>query len=176
MLCPRLCSGLTTKSAASFIVAPTWKFSPDSFRIWRPSSTLVPSSRSTMGTFTFKLRAAATTPVARRSTRRMPPKMLMKMAFTLRVGEQDLKGVLDLLLGCAAAHIQEIGGAAAGVLNDVHGGHGQARAVDHAGDGAVELDVVERVFAGLDFKRVFFGGVAQRLDVGDGGRARCRRR
>ncbi len=83
----------------------------------------------------------------------------------IRVGEQDLKGVLDLLLGCAAAYVEEVGRAAAGVLNDVHGRHGQARAVDHAGDGAVELDVVERVLAGFDFERVFFGGVAQRLDV-----------
>src|ERR1035441_10017604 len=82
------------------------------------------------------------------------------------VGEKDFEGVFDLLLGCAAAHIKEVGGAAAGVLDNVHGGHGQARAVDHAGDGAVELDVVERVLAGLDFKRVFFGRVAQSLDLG----------
>ena len=82
------------------------------------------------------------------------------------VGEQDFEGVLDLLLGCAAAYVEEVGRAAAGVLNDVHGGHGQAGAVDHAGDGAVELDVVERVLAGFDFERVFFGGVAQSLDVG----------
>ena len=82
------------------------------------------------------------------------------------VGEQDLEGVLDLLLRCAAAHVEKVGRAAAGVLNDVHRGHGQAGAVDHAGDGAVELDVVERILAGLDFERIFFGSVAQGLDVG----------
>jgi len=98
-----------------------------------------------MGTTICRLRAAATTPVARRSTRRMPPNILMKNCLHVRIGEQNFKGVLNLLLGCAAAYVEKVGRAAAGVLNDVHGGHGQARAVDHAGDGAVELDVVERV-------------------------------
>ena len=74
--------------------------------------------------------------------------------------------MLNLLLGCAAAYIKEVGGTAAGVLNDVHGRHGQAGAVHHAGDGAIELDVVERVLAGFHFKRIFFVDVAQRLDVG----------
>ncbi len=37
-------------------------------------------------------RAAATTPSASTSQRRMPPKMLMKMAFTARVGEEDPEG------------------------------------------------------------------------------------
>ena len=73
--------------------------------------------------------------------------------------------MLDLLLRRAAAYIEKVRRAAAGILNDVHGGHGQARAVDHAGDGAVELDVVERVLAGFHFERIFFGRIAQRLDV-----------
>ena len=67
---------------------------------------------------------------------------------------------------CAAAHVEKVCRAAAGVLNDVHCRHRQACAVDHAGDGAIELDVVERVFAGFNFERVFFGDVAQGLDVG----------
>ena len=51
--------------------------------------------------------------------------------------------------------------AAAGVLDDVHGGHGEAGAVDHAGDGAVELDVVEAELGGFDFERIFFVEIAQ---------------
>src|SRR5688572_8231785 len=74
----------TTFSAASFMVSATVKFSPESFRIFRPSSTLVPSSRNTMGNWMLVLRAASTTPVASVSTRRMPPKMLMSTAFTCR--------------------------------------------------------------------------------------------
>src|SRR6185312_13475930 len=72
----------TTFCAASCMVSPTIKFKPDSLRILRPSSTFVPSSRSTTGTFTFVFLAAPTTPCARVSTRRMPPKMLMKTACT----------------------------------------------------------------------------------------------
>ena len=44
--------------------------------------------------------------------------------------------------------------------------HGEAGAVDHAADRAVERDVVEVVFRGLDFLVVLFGQVAQRDDVG----------
>ena len=39
----------TTFSAASFMVSATMKFNPDCFRISRPASTFVPSSRSTIG-------------------------------------------------------------------------------------------------------------------------------
>ena len=81
------------------------------------------------------------------------------------VGKQDLEGVLDLFLRRAAAYVEEVGRAAAGVLDDVHGGHRQAGAIDHAGDRAVKLDVVQRVLAGFHFKRIFFGNVAQRLDL-----------
>jgi len=60
----------------------TVKFKPESVSIWRPISTLVPSMRTTTGTLTLSCRAAATTPVARVSQRRMPPKMLMRTART----------------------------------------------------------------------------------------------
>src|SRR3954452_5210927 len=81
------------------------------------------------------------------------------------VGEQDLERVLDLFLAGAAAHIQEVGRTTACVLNDVHGGHGQAGAVYHAGDRAIQLDVVERVLAGFNLQGILFGGVAQRFYV-----------
>src|SRR5579884_68906 len=73
----------TTFSAASRIPLATVKFRPESARICRPFSTLVPSSRSTIGTLMSSARAASTTPVASVSTRRMPPKMLISTALTL---------------------------------------------------------------------------------------------
>src|SRR4029077_4294841 len=44
--------------------------------------------------------------------------------------------------------------------------HGEAGAVDHASDVAVELDVVEAVLGGFDFERVFFVKVAQAAQIG----------
>ena len=55
---------------------------PLSFKIFLPSSTLVPSSRTTSGTLSPSSLAAATTPVATTSHFMMPPKMLTKIAFT----------------------------------------------------------------------------------------------
>ncbi len=51
------------------------------------------------------------------------------------------------------------------MLDDVHGGHREARAVDEAGDVSIELDVVESVFARFDFERRFLGQVAHLLKV-----------
>jgi len=53
-----------------------------------------------------------------------------------------------------------------------HGGHGEARAVDHTGDAAIELDVVEAVLGGFDFERIFLVEVAQFRGVPCDGRAR----
>src|SRR5260370_17503641 len=76
------CASLTTFSAASFMPLATVKLNPELFKISFPFSTLVPSIRTTIGTFTLNSRAAFTTPVARTSQRRMPPKMLISTAFT----------------------------------------------------------------------------------------------
>src|SRR5207245_10216620 len=54
----------------------------ESARIFFPCSTFVPSMRTTSGTPSPTSRAACTTPSASTSQRRMPPKMLMKIAFT----------------------------------------------------------------------------------------------
>src|ERR1700730_6052163 len=75
-------ASLTTFSAASFMPSATVKLNPEAFKISCPFSTLVPSMRTTMGTFTLNSRAAFTTPVASTSQRRMPPKMLINTAFT----------------------------------------------------------------------------------------------
>ena len=109
----------------------------------------------------FSSRAAFTTPVASVSQRRMPPKILISTAFTLLIGKQNAERILDLFGVGAAAHIQKIRGTAAGVLDDVHGGHRQARAVHHAGHVAVQLDVVQAEPRGFHFQRILFVQVAQ---------------
>src|SRR5262249_50589084 len=71
------------------------------------------------------------------------------------------EGVRDALVRGPAADVEEVGGLAPGQLDDVHSRHRQPGAVDHAGDVAVELDVVEVVFRGFDLERRFFVEVAQ---------------
>src|SRR5437660_302570 len=72
----------TTFWAPSFMPSAIVKFKPLSRRIFCPASTLVPSIRITTGTCKCNSFAAETTPVARTSQRRMPPKILMKTALT----------------------------------------------------------------------------------------------
>ena len=95
------------------------------------------------------------------SQRMMPPKMLTRMPFDVRVGQDDLERLGDLLLGGAAADVEEVGRLAAVELDDVHRRHRQAGAVDQAADVAVELDVAQVVLAGLELRRVFLVHVAQ---------------
>src|ERR1019366_1391800 len=65
-------------------------------------------------------------------------------ALHMRIAQNNLERRRDLFLACAAAHVEEIRRIAAEMLDDVHRGHRQARAVDEARDAAVELDVIER--------------------------------
>jgi hypothetical protein len=51
------------------------------------------------------------------------------------------------------------------VLDGVHGGHGEAGAVDEAADVAFELDEVEACGFGFDLGGVFLGGVVEGLEV-----------
>ena len=156
----------TTFLAPSPMSSAITRARPDSASIFLPSSTLVPSIRRTTGSLRPSFFTAAIMPSASRSTRRMPPNTLMNTALTRRIGGQDAEGVLDLLRRGAAAHVEEVGGLAARELDDVHGGHGEARAVDHAADAAVELDVVEAVLRGLDVERRLLVDVAQGHDLG----------
>src|SRR5207245_10439787 len=54
----------------------------ESARIFFPCSTFVPSIRTTSGTSSPTSRAPCTTPPASASQRRLPPKRLVKLAFT----------------------------------------------------------------------------------------------
>src|ERR1041385_768379 len=86
-------------------------------------------------------------------------------AFDVRVGGDDLESRRHLLLCSAAPDIEKICRRGAVELDDVHGGHGEAGAVDHATDGAFERDVVQVVFGRLDFLFVLLGEVAQRGNI-----------
>src|SRR6185437_11701084 len=90
----------TTFSAASLMPSAMVKLKPESRRICLPCSTLVPSMRMTIGTLMPRSRAAATTPVASVSQRRMPPKILMRTAFTL-ASESRMRNAFLICSGCA---------------------------------------------------------------------------
>src|SRR3546814_2466580 len=70
-----------------------------------------------------------------------------------RIAQDDLERRRHLLLGSAAAHVEEVGREGAVQLDDVHRRHGEARAVHHAADIPVELDIGEIVLGGFDLHR-----------------------
>jgi hypothetical protein len=82
-------------------------------------------------------------------------------AFDVRVRQDDLERRGDALARGAAADIEEVRRLAAIELDDVHGRHGKAGAVDHAADIAVELHVVEIVLRGFELGRILLALVAQ---------------
>src|SRR5690606_15111438 len=86
-------------------------------------------------------------------------------ALDLRVRRDDLEGRSDLLLAGAAADVTEVRRLLAVELDDIHRRHGEAGAVDHAADIAVERHIGEIPLGGLDFLGVLFRFVARRLDV-----------
>src|SRR5215469_11189133 len=69
--------------------------------------------------------------------------------FDVLVTQQDLESMCDLLGVGSAAHVQKIRRHAAGVLDDIHGGHRKTGAVHHAAHVAIEFDVIQAVFRSL---------------------------
>src|SRR5689334_1312271 len=94
-----------------------------------------------------------------------PAENIDEDALHRRVAQNDLERRGDLLFRSPAAHVEEVGGLAAFQLDDVHRSHGEAGTVDHAADRAVELDVAEVELGRLDLHRIFFGKIAQLLEV-----------
>src|SRR5229473_1065411 len=86
-------------------------------------------------------------------------------ALDIGIGEDELEGGGHPLLGGAAADIEEVGGIAAIKLDDVHRRHGEAGAIDHAADIAVELDVVEAMLGRLGLDWILLRDVAHLLDL-----------
>ena len=93
----------------------------------------------------------------------------------LRVGEDDPHRGRDLVRPRPTADVEEVGRLAAGPLDEVHGRHRQAGAVDHAADRAVELDERQARLARLAIGGILLVGVAQRLEARDGGGVPSRR-
>ena len=105
----------------------------------------------------------------------MPPKMLTSTALTFGSERMILKAAVTFSLRRAAAHVEEVGRLAAVQLDDVHRRHGEAGAVHHAPDVAVERDVGEVVLRRLDLLLVLLVEVAQLDDVGVAEEARSSR-
>ena len=75
--------------------------------------------------------------------------MLISTALTLGSPRRISNAWVDLFFIRPAADIKEVRRDAARILNDIHRGHREARAVHHAADVAVELDIVQVVFEAL---------------------------
>ena len=151
--------------AASPIESAVVKLSPLAASIALPCSTLVPSMRMTIGTFTDEVLDRGDQALGQHVAAQDAAEDVDQDALDVLVRHQDAEGVLDLLGVGAAADVEEVGRLAAGQLDDVHRRHGQAGAVDHAADRAVEADVVQRELRRLDLERILFVGVAQRREV-----------
>ena len=85
---------------------------------------------------------AATMPVAMTLQSMMPPKMFTRMPFTFGSAEMILNAAVTCSLLAPPPTSRKFAGPAE-MLDDVHRRHREARAVDEAGDAAVELDVIE---------------------------------
>jgi hypothetical protein len=117
---------------------------PDSCRILRPSSTLVPSRRTTSG-------------------RSRPT--VHENSLHARIVEDQLEGASDAFLGGGACYVHEVRRLTAVMLDDVHGRHGEARAIHHAADVALQLHVIQVVTRGFELERVHLVLVAHILHV-----------
>src|SRR5579872_404720 len=104
-------TALTTFSAASARLSAERMGSPDSARIFLPSRTLVPSSRTTSGTWRLTSRAAATIPSAITSQRMMPPKILTRIPSTLGSERMSLKAVVTRSLVAPPPTSRKLAGA-----------------------------------------------------------------
>ena len=93
-------------------------------------------------------------PLAISSQRVMPPKMLNRIALTLSIGGDHLERVDDRVGLRAAAGVEEVGGLAARLGDDVERRHAEPGAVAEDADVAAELDVGEALLLGHRLLRV----------------------
>ena len=134
--------------------------SPDSPRSFLPSSTFVPSKRTTNGTFSPTCFTAAITPAAIVSHFMMPPKMFTKIPRTVGSAVMILNAAVTFSVVALPPTSKKVGRLAAEVLDGVHGRHRQSGAVDHASDAAVQLDEAEIIALGLGLRRLFLVEIA----------------
>ena len=87
------------------------------------------------------------------------------MRLDVLVAQHRLERLRHALGRGAAADVEEVRGLAAGQLDHVERGHGEAGAVDDAADVAVEADVGKAAVGSVGLARVFLALVAQLGDV-----------
>jgi hypothetical protein len=80
------------------------------------------------------------------------------------VGHDHLEGVGEQLRPCATPHIEEVGGLAAGCLDDVEGRHDEAGPVPDDPHVARQLDEVESLLLG---EPLLLGNLVRRLELGE---------
>ena len=80
------------------------------------------------------------------------------------VGQDQLECRRNLLRGCTATNIEKVCRLTAVQLDQIHGRHGKTRAVHHAGNIAVEGNVVEVMLRSFAFRLVFLRLVTQFRD------------
>ena len=127
------------------MVSATMKFNPDFCSISRPCSTLVPSSRNTIGSLMLVFFAACDHAIGQRIHAQDAAENIDQHRLHVLIAEQDFERMGDLLSVRAAAHVEKVRRHAASVFDDVHGRHRQAGAIHHAADVAIQLDVVQAV-------------------------------
>ena len=88
-------------------------------------------------------------------------KNIHKDRLDLVVRVQNFERFRDLLFGRTATDVKKVGRIAVVQLDDVHGGHGQARAVDEAPNVTIKADVVEVVLGRLRLAGVFLAIIAK---------------
>ena len=129
----------------------------------------MPSSRTTIGTFTSIWSSAWRSPVRDLVAAGDPAEDVEQHGFDLVVREQHLERRHDLVRLRTAAHVEEVGGPPAGLRDDVERRHHEPGAVAEDADLAVELHVRDAAFLGHLLLRVLGGRVAHLGDLGPAG-------
>ncbi len=160
-LCRSLASSAALSAAPSMVSTTVTSGWLRSARMRRPSSTLLPSRRTTSGLVASSpsLSSAPHDAARDRVASGDAAEDVHEHRLHLLVAEDDVEAVGHHLGRCASADVEEVGGLdpavlLAGVRDDVEGRHHQAGTVADDPDRAVELDVVEVLLLGLELERV----------------------
>ena len=140
---PALASSTTFSAAPSIVFSWCRLASSASASSARPSSELVPSRRTTSGTLRSICLRGLDDPLGDLVAAGDAAEDVEEDRVDLLVGGDHLERVDDRLGLRAAAGVEEVGGLAAGLGDDVEGRHAEPGAVAEDADVAVELDVGE---------------------------------
>ena len=167
---------ITARSAASISVLARMIGRPDCARIFWPSSTLVPESRTITGTSTGsalqRLHDALGHPVAAVDAR----EDVDQDRLHVLVRHDQPEGLGHPFRRGPAADVEEVGGLAPGQLDRVHRRHRKASAVHDAADVAGQPDIGEAPVGGVGLRAGLPGFCRAARRSAGGGKARwCRR-